>query len=222
MLQRFAYGFLLLAGGLLSSGCCSMSHYGACGGGGGCDSCGDVGVGYETCGECQPGLCHHPWLWTRARNALTCGAGCGDVYCGEWISDPPACGDPCDACGETSCGGCDGYYGCWNPLQGLAHLWGYRYAAGGCDAGCDVGYDAGCDSCAASYETLMPEEMPVEALEEVEEAEEPENAEKIERKLPAPKPAAEPESSKQASAKGSGRTVKVVPASHKTSTFRRK
>ncbi len=225
MLQRFAYGFLLLAGGLLSSGCCSMSHYGACGGGGGCDSCGDVGVGYETCGECQPGLCHHPWLWTRAKNALTCGAGCGDVYCGEWISDPPACGDPCDACGETSCGGCDGYYGCWNPLQGLAHLWGYRYAAGGCDAGCDVGYDEGCDSCAASYETLMPEEMPVEAVEEVEEveeAEEPEKAEKIERKLPAPKPAAEPQSSKQASAKGSGRTVKIVPASHKTSTFRRK
>ena len=213
MLKRLTYGFLLLAGGLLSSGCC-MSRYGVCDAGVGCDSCGDVGVGYETCGECQPGLCHHPWLWTRAQSALTCGAGCGDVYRGEWMSDPPACGDPCDSCGEATCGGC---YGCWNPLRGLAHLWGYRYAPGGCGVGYDVGYDEGCDSCAESYETVMPGEMPVEEVEE----------EKVQEKLPAPKADAEPEtaeqaSAKQASAKRPGKTVKVVQASHKTNAIRRK
>lgn len=208
MFKRFACGFLLLAGGLLSSGCC-MSPYGVCGAGVGCDSCGDVGVGCDTCGECQPGLCHHPWLWTRARNALTCGAGCGDVYCGEWMSDPPACGDPCDSCGEYDCGGC--YYGCWNPLRGLAHLWGYRYAAGGCGVGCEVG----CDSCAESYDALLPDEMSVEEMEEVEE-------EKVEEKLPAPKPDGEPETAKQASANRPGKTVRYVPASHRTMAVRRK
>jgi len=214
MFNRFACGFLLLAGGLFSSGGCCMAPYGVCGAGAGCDSCGDVAVGGDTCGECQPGLCHHPWLWTRARNALTCGAGCGDVYCGEWMSDPPACGDPCDSCGDASCGGC--HYGCWNPLRGLAHLWGYRYAAGGCDIGCD----AGCDSCEESYETLLPEEMPVEAVEEAEEAEEAE--EKADENLPAPKPDAEPETAKQATAKRPGKTVKVVPAGHRTIAVRRK
>lgn len=216
MLQRFACGVLLLVGGLLSSGCCSMSHCGAGWGGGGCNSCGDVGFGYETCGECQPGLCHHPWLWTHAKNALTCGAGCGDMYCDEWLSDPPACNDPCDKCGERGCGGCAGYYGYWNPLRGLAHLWGYRYAAAGCGVGCDAGCDAGCDSCAEPYDTMMPEEMPVEA---VEEAAEPEKAEEP---RPAAKPNAESEPSTQTSAKRVGRTVKYVPASHRTTTVRRK
>jgi len=202
MFKRLACGFLFLAGGLLSSGCCVLSHHGACGAPAGCDSCGDCGVGYETCGECQPGLCHHPWLW----NSLTCGAGCGDVYCGEWMSDPPACGAPCGSCGESSCGGCGG---CWNPLRGLAHLWGYRYAAGGCGHGY---YDGGCDTCADSYETVMPDEMPVETA----------APEKAEEKLPTPKPDAEPETAKQASLKRPGKTVKYVPASHKTSTIRRR
>ena len=170
----------------------------------GCDSCGSAG--YQTCGECQPGLCHHPWLWAHAKNALTCGAGCGDVYGGEWMSDPPACGDPCDSCGESSCGGC---YGCWNPLRGLAHLWGYRYAPVGYSHGY---YDEGCDSCGESYESVVPEEI----------LEETPAPEKAEEKLPTPKPDAEPETAKQASVKRPGKTVKYVPASHKTSTIRRK
>jgi len=131
------------------------------------------------------------------------------VYCGEWMSDPPACGDPCDSCGDASCGGC--YYGCWNPLRGLAHLWGYRYAAGGCDIGCDAGFVDGCDSCMESYDTEMPEEMYLEEAEE-----------KVEEKLPAPKPDAEPEQAKQASVKRAVKTVKAIPASHKTMTIRRK
>lgn len=207
MFKRLTCGFLLLAGGLLSSGCC-MSPYGVCNSGVGCDSCGDVG-GYQTCGECQPGLCHHPWLWARARNALTCGAGCGDVYRGEWMSDPPACGDPCGSCGEYECGGCGG---CWNPLRGLAHLWGYRYAPGGYGHGYGVAYDGECESCADSYDSVVPGEI-------IEETPAPEKAEE---KLPTPKPDAEPETAKQASAKRPGKTVKYVPASHKTSAIRRK
>ncbi|NLF71187.1 MAG: hypothetical protein GX575_19320 [Candidatus Anammoximicrobium sp.] len=207
MFKRFAYGFLVLAGGLLSSGCCVMSPYGVCDPAVGCGDCGDVAVGCDTCGECQPGSCYHPWLWPRASRALTCGAGCGEVYYGEWMSDPPACDDPCDSCGEVSCGGC---YGCWNPLRGLAHLWGYRYAPGDCGVGCEVGCDVGCDSCLETYDSEMPDEMYLEEAEEKAE----------EEKLPAPKP--EPVPAKQASAKRPVKKAKVVPASHKTIAVRRK
>ena len=215
MRMRLACGLLLLASGLFGSGCC-LTRQGACGAGVGCDSC--ATGGYETCGECQPGMCHHPWLWSHAKSALTCGAGCGDVYWGEWASDPPAGGDSCDSCGTAGCGGGCGF---WNPLRGLAHLWGYRYAPAGSSMGYDMGYDEGCDSCAdshESYDTIMPAE------EEIEEA------------LPTPKPDAEPEPepAKQASVKRSikatnasatvnpTKTVKHLPASHRTTTVRRK
>ncbi len=218
MRMRLACGLVLLASGLFGSGCCLTQH-GGCGAGVGCDSCGTGG--YETCGECQPGLCHHPWLWGRAKSALTCGAGCGDVYWGEWASDPPAgdcesCG-ACDSCGAAECGGGCGF---WNPLRGLAHLWGYRYAPAGYGMGYDLGYDEGCEDCADSYDTMLPGE------------------EVIEETLPTPKPDAEPEAApetepaKQASVKRTSRTasasgtptrtVKHLPASHRTTTVRRK
>ncbi len=213
MVMRLACGLVLLASGLFGSGCC-LTRQGACGAGVGCDSC--ATGGYETCGECQPGMCHHPWLWSRAQSALTCDAGCGDVYWGEWASDPPAGGDSCDSCGTVDCGGCCGF---WNPLRGLAHLWGYRYAPAGYGTGYDMGYDEGCDSCAEShesYDTMMPAE------------------EEVEETLPTPKPEAEPEPAKQASVKRSSKTtnasatvsppktVKHLPASHRTTTVRRK
>ncbi len=53
-------------------------------------------------------------------NRLACGSGCGDVYWGEWVFNPPECGGPCDD-------------GCW--------------AGSGCDgcyAGYGAGYGAGC------------------------------------------------------------------------------
>ncbi len=213
MVMRLACGLVLLASGLFGSGCC-LTRQGACGAGVGCDSC--ATGGYETCGECQPGMCHHPWLWSRAQSALTCDAGCGDVYWGEWASDPPAGGDSCDSCGTVDCGGCCGF---WNPLRGLAHLWGYRYAPAGYGTGYDMGYDEGCDSCAEShesYDTMMPAE------------------EEVDETLPTPKPEAEPEPAKQASVKRSSKTtnasatvsppktVKHLPASHRTTTVRRK
>ena len=195
MSKHLAYGFLILASGLFSSGCC-LTRYGACGSG----VCGDSCVsGCETCGECAPGL------WGRAESALTCEAGCGDVYWGEWASYPPSCGDPWQGgCGAATCGDCCGY---WNPLRGLAHLWGYRYAPVGYGMEYDMGYDEGCESCGETYDGY-------EMLEPVEEVHE--------ETLPTPKPDAEPETSKQASVRRPVKTVKHVPASHRTTTVRRK
>jgi len=34
-----------------------------------------------------------------------CGSQCGEVYRNEWFSDPPACCDPCDHCGNYTGGG---------------------------------------------------------------------------------------------------------------------
>jgi hypothetical protein len=79
--------------------------------------------------------------------------------------------------------------------------------------GCGHGYyDDGCDTCSDGYETVAPEEVFEETVE----------PEKAEEKLPTPKPDAEPETAKQASVKRPGKTVKYVPASHKTNTLRRK
>lgn len=205
MSKYLACGFLILASGLFSSGCC-LTRHGICDTG----ACGDSGVGgYETCGECQPGMCRHPWLWGRAQSALTCEAGCGDVYWGEWASDPPSCGGPWQgSCGAASCGDCCGF---WNPLRGLAHLWGYRYAPAGYGVGYDLGYDEGCDSCGGSYDGYEMMEPVEEVYEEVQE-----------ETLPAPKPDVEPEASKQASARRPVKAVKHVPASHRTTTVRRK
>lgn len=87
-------------------------------------------------------------------------SGCGDLYIGPWISDPPACDDPCTGCGLTTGCGCDvscdtGCDSCGpRPLSilGLPTLFGYVYqgdcsSGGACDAaGC--GFEAlgnGCD-----------------------------------------------------------------------------
>jgi hypothetical protein len=90
---------------------------------------------------------------------MTCNKGCGEIYIGEWISDPPDCCDPCDQC-----------TGCWTGHQGACHLGpfqrllaachGYSYCPppccgpacggfcnrGGCEPVCGCG-DAGCASC---------------------------------------------------------------------------
>lgn len=75
------------------SGCCVGRysgrqvdcHDGKCGVADECAQCGDVG-----CHDCVgPGPIH-------ALKGLIHGAGCGDVYWDEWISDPPYRCDPCD------------------------------------------------------------------------------------------------------------------------------
>jgi hypothetical protein len=37
--------------------------------------------------------------------------GCGEIYCGDWCSEPPDCCDPCDQWGNYTGGGFGGYPG---------------------------------------------------------------------------------------------------------------
>src|SRR6187455_826331 len=57
--------------------------------------CNDCGPGpCESCCDCPQQCGILPWFY---RNRI-CGKGCGDLYVGEWVSDPPDCCDPCDQC----------------------------------------------------------------------------------------------------------------------------
>jgi hypothetical protein len=122
--------------------------------------CNDCGPGpCESCCDCPQQCGILPWFY---RNRI-CGKGCGDLYVGEWVSDPPDCCDPCDQC-----------HGCWTGPQGccnlgpmqrlLAALHGYSYCpapdcgpvCGLCNKGCcggggPVGYEStgepGCATC---------------------------------------------------------------------------
>jgi hypothetical protein len=67
--------------------------------GDGCCQKGPVqkGVCQEGCGGCDGGYrgnellgALHSYFW--------CSGGCGEVYLGEWLYDPPDCCDPCDDC----------------------------------------------------------------------------------------------------------------------------
>ena len=111
---------------------------------------------YE-CGTCcKPVGCGNGGVKGWLRNQATGCKGCGDVYWGEWTSDPPDCCDPCDSCGGFS--GCGGT--CCKPdiLARLARAFnGYRYCPGDCGGGCGIGSlgcnlcgSAGCDSCGGS------------------------------------------------------------------------
>lgn len=151
------------------SGCCTL-HDGSCGAGmlsallhppawyGECNECGPAPV--AACGEaCGPGGLI-PWL----RRQLICGHGCGEIYLGEWISDPPDCADPCDTCHGQWTG--PGGVCRLGPFQRiLAGLHGYRYCPPpycgpwcpifprhgwrGCGpiANCDACGGAGCATC---------------------------------------------------------------------------
>lgn len=81
---------------------------------GSCDQCGVCGGSCEGRTPCQ-----------SLKHVLSCGAGCGEIYWGEWISDPPDDCDPCDNCGN------------WvGPRCCPPTLWQRMFASGPC--GCDV------------------------------------------------------------------------------------
>lgn len=170
MLKHIAPVCIAAALLMLANGCCCMQP----------QMCGDVAA----CGSCDgggscgtAGCCSGSHLGSCIKNALTCGAGCGDVYWGEWTSDPPASCDPCDDYGNwTGQGYCAPRC---RPLSGLRHLWGYRFAAAGCDDGC------------GSYVETTPEFIEVE--------------EGVDQQLLPPKPEAEPIPAKKAS---TGRRVR--------------
>jgi hypothetical protein len=49
----------------------------------------------QACGVCG-GDCVGHTPATYLKQVLTCGGGCGEIYWGPWISDPPSGCDPCD------------------------------------------------------------------------------------------------------------------------------
>jgi hypothetical protein len=111
--------------------------------GGACGSCATNG---SPCGGC--GLLN----FLRCR-ATSC-KGCGEVYYGQWVSDPPACNDPCDNCGNftgpnSGChNGCGNGYG--NGFFGrlAAGIHGGRSGGGACgcsncSGGAPMSYDGG-------------------------------------------------------------------------------
>jgi|GEM_PF-954312 len=100
--------------------------------------------GCNECGDCGGGSYYHCGLLPMARARLgmhgTCGRGCGEVYWGEWVSDPPDCCDPCNSCGDWQ------NQQCCSPGL-LRRLWwgahGYRLGGPHGDANCC----GGCNGC---------------------------------------------------------------------------
>jgi hypothetical protein len=106
---------------------------------GNCNECGPGcgGAGsYYQCGALA-------MLRGHLSGSATCGKGCGEVYWGEWVSDPPDCCDPCNSCGDWQ------NQQCCSPGL-LRRVWwgahGYRLGGQHGDANCCGGCN-GCGSC---------------------------------------------------------------------------
>jgi len=131
MLQRILTGGMLFAVLAMGSGCCSTCYQGrqtvlrsqpirsAIRG---CERCGDTQCDGNDCG---PRIAYSPLDHLRQLPYLfTCGTGCGEVYWGEWTSDPPQDPDPCYDCGNRA--GPRPFRSMYF-LQGWRNMWGYRY-----------------------------------------------------------------------------------------------
>ncbi len=118
---------------------------------------------YE-CGGARPYGRHT--LTGMLHSMVTCDAGCGDIYWGEWSYDPPDQCDPCNNHGDfvgRGCCGPSGHHKFWLGLRGV------RDCPAGCANGCDVcqggGYagepscgsepGCGCDDCAMGTSSVM-------------------------------------------------------------------
>ena len=105
------------------------------------------------------------------RKSMLCGSGCGEVYFGEWLSNPPDCEDPCPEfaggpCGcrpapmtSCGCGACDTCCPRIRPFRLIGRLvrgfYGKRYCdhcADDCECGGEymgggvIESDCGCSS----------------------------------------------------------------------------
>jgi hypothetical protein len=148
------------------SGYRAMSDCGGCGipGGwrsaGGCDPCGAAGP----CGPMRSGAPFDRTYCVPASPSQHlcglfggCGGGCGEVYWGEWISDPPDACDPCDQCGNYV-----GPQWCPEWMRYTRFVpWGYRNGScackgcGGGGPGCGVMKSGGCGGgCSVCGETV--------------------------------------------------------------------
>ena len=116
---------------------CSSAHPGSSAQPGGCEGeCGMVGLEPLFHGHSHLKQKIHSWA-----ASTRCASGCGEVYWGEHVSEPPTC-DPCGMAGDYTggCGSCRPWY------SRLRDLWGYRYEPSGCSQG-DGCSQGGCASC---------------------------------------------------------------------------
>lgn len=177
MMARRTFALILLA--LSAGGGCCCPGTQPCGlsgsGGGGCgpgylclpkpivwcgneNECGPGGCGQGDCDSCAcPDDCG---ILPALGRGLSCGKGCGEIYWGEWYSDPPDCCDPCDDCGNwtgphgfCNLGPCQrllaafhGYKYCPNPCTGPS-CGGFCNKASCATGGCTSCGGGGCDSC---------------------------------------------------------------------------
>ena len=131
MIRVFS-GFCLILAAIMHTGCAAGPY----GGAGNCH-----------CGACEgvggPQVPHAPFQ--QWRKSLICGNGCGEIYYGDYINNPPDCCDPCDNTVQ-----------CTPPIQArpgllvlsaVTGLYGKRVPR---DAACACG---SCDICVGSYET---------------------------------------------------------------------
>lgn len=125
-----------------------------------CSSCGTHSGCGDHCNNCDG----YNGPFGTVRKTLACGSGCGEIYYGDWLSNPPNTCNECDAVGVARGVNaripwlCNpfafwGYQyrpngsGYGNPLRG--QLWGYgQYGAHWNTAGCGgVGCSSGCNDC---------------------------------------------------------------------------
>lgn len=95
--RTLACGLLCAALVASSTGCCVdrfNCNYGGC-------TQPDYAC-WDPCGLYAARECLTYWLLAPLTffQPLFCGGGCGEVYYGPWVNDPPDCCDPCDPCGN--------------------------------------------------------------------------------------------------------------------------
>lgn len=150
---------------LVAAGCAGPGRF--CG-----DPCGTAcvtgGCGSGPCAGSMPARVRGRTPVEQLRFARTCGAGCGNIYWGEWFFDPPNAYDPCDD-------GCFGWTGprC-RPVRGVlpfpGGLFGRRFgddcAGVACGpAGCEDGCAGGCSEVSGDEEVLWDDWESTDALE---------------------------------------------------------
>ncbi len=115
-----------------------------------CDAWDPVLGSCSACGVCG-GNCEGHTPAQHLKHKLTCASGCGELYWGEWISDPPDRCDPCDNWGNWT-----GPTGCCEPtcLEKVAAGWHSLFGGhggkgkGGCSScGGKGGGKGGCARC---------------------------------------------------------------------------
>ncbi len=104
----------------------------------------------ETCGTCG-GSCEGHTPASYMGHQLRCAAGCGEIYWGPWLNNPPDQCDPCDDCGDFVGDRC-----CepklrqkvWWTLTGQHGLYAHGKGCAACGGkGCSSCTSGGCSSC---------------------------------------------------------------------------